>query len=181
MKFKQFFSNLSKRERMIFYAAVIIVFLSSVDRLVYQPILNLFNELDQEIISQKNQLRKNMKYLAAHETILNAYSAYAAYAVATGGVEEEVASLLNEIEGIARKSGLSLVNMKPKTVTDTEIGKQYPVEVEFETKMAQLITFIHGLHSSKYILAVEKMRLTPKGKSTAQVKGYLLINKTVIR
>ncbi len=172
---------MSKRERTILYAAVIIVFLGSMDRFVYQPILNLFGELDQEILSQENQLRKNRRYLAVRETILNSYSAYAAYAVATGADEEEVASLLNEIEGIARKSGLSLVNMKPKTVTDTDIGKQYPVEVEFETKMAQLVRFIHGLYSSKYILAVEKLRIAPKGKSTAQVKGYLLIHKTVIR
>ncbi len=180
-KFKQFFSKLSKRERMILYASVIIVVLGSMDRLVYQPIMNLFIEVDQEIISQENQLRKNMRFLAARETISNRYSAYAAYAVTTGSDEEEVAGLLNEVEGVARKSGLALLNMKPNPAFTTEFGKQYPVEVEVETQMKELIKFIHGLQSSKYILRVQKLRLVPKGKSKAEVKGYLLINRTVIR
>ncbi len=163
------------------YASVIIIVLGSMDRFVYQPIMNLFNEVEQEILSQEIQLRKNMRFLAARETISNRYSAYAAYVVTTGSDEEEVAGLLNEVEGVARKSGLALLNMKPKPAFTTEFGKQYPVEVEMETQMKELIKFIHGLQSSKYILRVQKLRLVPKGKSKAEVKGYLLINRTVIR
>jgi len=166
---------------MILYASVIIIVLGSMDRLVYQPIMNLFNEVEQEILSQENQLRKNMRFLATREAISNRYSAYAAYVVTTGSDEEEVAGLLNEVEGVARKSGLDLLNMKPKPAFTTEFGKQYPVEVEMETQMKELIKFIHGLQSSKYILRVQKLRLVPKGKSKAEVKGYLLINRTVIR
>jgi len=180
-KFKQFFSKLSKRERVVLYASVIIVVLGSMDRLVYQPIMNLFNELEQEIRSQENQLSKNMRFLAAREAISNRYSAYAAYAVTTGSDEEEVAGLLNEVEGVARKAGLALLNMKPKPAITTVFGKQYPVEVEVETEMTKLIKFIYGLRNSKYILGVKKLRLVPKGKKSSQIKGYVLIQKTVIR
>ncbi len=179
-KLKQLFSRLSKRERLILYVTVIVIFFGLMQRLVYRPIMGHFNELEEKILSQEDQLSKNMRYLAAREIIVNRYSAYAAHAVTSGVDEEEIASLVNEIEGLARKSGLSLVNMKPKPATATEFGKQYPLEVEVETQMAQLIKFIHGLHSSKYILGVKKLRLVPKGKKSAQVKGYLLINKTVI-
>jgi Tfp pilus assembly protein PilO len=101
--------------------------------------------------------------------------------VTNGADEEEVASLLNEVEGQARKAGLSLLNIKPKPATTTEAGKQYPVEVEVETQMKDLVNFIYGLQSSKYILQVQKLRMVPKGKRKAEVKGYLLINRTVIR
>ena len=180
-KLKEFFSKLSKRERLILYGAVLVVLIGSMDRLFYRPIMNLFNELDEQIISQENQLRKNMGYLAVREAVKNRYAAYAAYAVTNGADEEEVASLLNEVEGQARKAGLSLLNLKPKPATSTEFGKQYPVEVEMETQMKELIKFIHGLHSSKYILRVQRLRLVPKSKSKAEVKGFLLINRTVIR
>ena len=179
-KLKQLFSRLSKRERLILYVTVIVIFFGLMQRLVYRPIVGHFNELEEKILSQEDQLSKNMRYLAAREIIVNRYSAYAAHAVTSGVDEEEIASLVNEIERLARKSGLSLVNMKPKPATATEFGKQYPLEVEVETQMAQLIKFIHGLHSSKYILGVEKLRLVPKGKKSAQVRGNLLINKTVI-
>jgi hypothetical protein len=180
-KLKEFFSNLSKRERLILYGALLVVFIGAMDRLFYRPMANLFVELDQEIVLQENQLRKNMRYLAVRETIQNRYSAYAAYTVTNGAEEEEVASLLNEVEGQARKAGVSLLNIKPKPATTTEVGKQYPVEVEVETQMKELINFIHGLQSSKYILRVQKLRMVPKGKSKVEVKGYLLINRTMIR
>ncbi len=180
-KLKEFFSKLSKRERLILYSALLVVFIGALDRLFYRPMVNLFDELNQDIVLQENQLRKNMRYLAAREAIHNRYSAYAAYSVTNGADEEEVASLLNEVEGQARKAGLSLLNIKPKPGTTTEVGKQYPVEVEVETQMNELIKFIHGLHSSKYILRVQKLRLVSKGRSKAEVKGYLLINRTVIQ
>ncbi len=180
-KFKEFFSKLSKRERLILYGALLVAFIGALDRLFYRPMVNLFDELDQEIVLQENQLRKNMRYLAAREAIHSRYSAYAAYSVTHGADEEEVASLLNEVEGQARKAGLSLLNIKPKPATSTEFSKQYPVEVEVEAQMKELIKFIDGLQRSKYILRVQKLRLVPKGKSKAEVKGYLLINRTVIR
>ncbi len=180
-KLKEFFSKLSKRERLILYGALLVIFMGALDRLFYRPMVNLFDELDQEIVLQENQLRKNMRYLAAREAIHSRYSAYAAYSVTHGADEEEVASLLNEVEGQARKAGLSLLNIKPKPATSTEFSKQYPVEVQVEAQMKELIKFIDGLQRSKYILRVQKLRLVPKGKSKAEVKGYLLINRTVIR
>ena len=181
MKFNQLFSRLSKRESALVYATAIIIVFVSVDRLVYHPIANRFNELDQEILLKENQLKRNLRNLAARETVFNAYSAYAAYGLTAGSDEEEIAGLLNEIEGLARKSGPSLVNVKPKPATRTDFGKQYPVEVELETEMAPLIKFIHGLHSSKHLLRVKQLRLMPKGRRTTQIKVYLLINKTVIQ
>jgi len=64
-KLKEFFSKLSKRERLILYSALLVVFIGALDRLFYRPMMNLFDELDQEIVLQQNQLRKNMRYLAA--------------------------------------------------------------------------------------------------------------------
>ncbi|MGH9428684.1 MAG: type 4a pilus biogenesis protein PilO [Terriglobia bacterium] len=181
MKFKQLLSRLSKRERSVVYATVVIVFLASTERLVLHPIVSRLNELDEEILLKENRLRRNLRDLAAREGVRNAYSRYAAYALSAGSDEEEMGRLLNEIEGLARKSGLSLVNMKPRPAAKINVGKQYPVEVEVVTEMASLISFMHGLHSSKYLLMVKQLRLAPKGGRTTQVNAYLLISETVIQ
>ncbi|MFQ5796859.1 MAG: type 4a pilus biogenesis protein PilO [Candidatus Bipolaricaulia bacterium] len=181
MKFKEYFTKLSKREKTIVYVTAVIVFFGLVDRLVYYPIVNHFKELDQEILIQEKQLRTNWRHLAAQEAVRKAYSAFDGYALTAGSDEEEVASLLNEIEGLARKTGLSLANVKPKPLTKKEYWKQYPVEIEVETEWAPLIKFIHGLTSSKYLLRVKHLRLMPKGKRTTRIRGYLIINKSVIQ
>jgi Tfp pilus assembly protein PilO len=181
MKFKEYFSKLSKREKTFVYATALIVFFAAVDRLVYYPIVNHFNELDQEILKQEEQIRKNWRSLAVREAVLKSFSAYEGYALTAGSDEEEVANLLNEIEALARKTGLSLINVKPKPLTKEEVWKRYPVEVEVETEWAPLFKFIYELYSSKFLLRVKYIRLVPKGRLTAEVKGYLLINKSVIQ
>jgi Tfp pilus assembly protein PilO len=181
MKFKEYFSKLSKREKTFVYATALIVFFAAVDRLVYYPIVNHFNELDQEILMQEEQIRKNWRSLAVREAVLKSFSAYEGYALTAGSDEEEVANLLNEIEALARKTGLSLINVKPKPLTKEEVWKRYPVEVEVETEWAPLFKFIYELYSSKFLLRVKYIRLVPKGRLTAEVKGYLLINKSVIQ
>ncbi len=181
MKFKEYFAKLSKREKNLVYATAFIVFFAAVVRLVYYPVVNHFDDLDQEILQQEIQGMTNRKNLAMREAVLKTYSAYDGYALSAGSDEKEVANLLSEIEALARKTGLSLVNVKPKPLTKEKVWKQFPVEIEVETEWASLIKFIHGLYTSKYLLRVKHLRLMPKGKRSTRVRGYLIVNKSVIQ
>lgn len=181
MKLNQLFSGLSKRQRTLLYVTVGVVCLASSEWFVYSPIVSRLHELDQEIVLKESQLRRNLRNLAAREGVLKAYSPYTAYASTAASDEEKIGGLLKEIEGLARKSGLALVNVRPKPATKIDVGKQYSVEIESETDMGPLIRFIHGLHGSKYLLRVTQLRLAPKGGRSPQVKVYLLINETVIQ
>lgn len=149
------------------------------DRLVYQPITHRFEVLHQEIQAQERQLRKNRGYLSARERIMEEHKRYQDYLIRAGSDEEETSRLLSEIEGLARKSDLSLTNLKPQLVTTFDFGKKYSVEIEVKGEMAQLIKFLYGLHQSKYLLNNQQFRLT-KDKSSSSVKGYLSITKTAI-
>lgn len=181
MKLNQFVSRLSDRQRTLLYVTVGIVGLALSERFVYAPVGGRLDELDQEILVKENQLRRNWKNLAAREGVLAAYSPYAAYASTVASDEEAIGSLLKEIEELARKSALALLNVRPKPATKTDLGKHYPVEVELETEMSPLIRFLHGLHGSKSLLRVSQLRLDPKGGRGPQLKVYLLVNKSVIQ
>jgi len=181
MKLNQLLSRLSKRQRTLLYVTVGIVALALVERFVGAPLGGRLYELDQEIELKENQLQRNLKTLAGRQAVLDAYAPYAAYVSTTGSEEETIGGLLKEIEELARKSGLALLNVRPKPATTIDAGKRYPVEVELETDMGPLIRFIHGLHGSKYPLRVNQLRLDTKGGRSSQVKVYLLINKSVLQ
>jgi hypothetical protein len=174
------FSKLSPRQRRLVYVAAAIVGLAVLERVIYAPISHRFYELDQEIVAKENQLRRNLKNLATREEVLKAYAPYTAYVSPAGSDEETTGRVLKEIEELARKSGLALLNVRPKPATKVDVGKHYPVEVELDTQMGPLIKFIHGLHGSKQLMRVKQLRLDPKGGRGPQVKVYLLINKSVI-
>jgi Tfp pilus assembly protein PilO len=181
MKLKQIISGLSPRQRVLLGVAVALVSLAVLKQFVYAPIVDRFQEVDEEILLKEGQLRKNVKTLATREAVLKAYAPYRASASTTGSPEETIGGLLAEIEELARKAGLTLANVRPKPATKIDVGTQYPVELEFETEMSPLIKFIHGLHGSNHLLRVSQLRLDPKGGRGPQVKVYLLINKTVLQ
>jgi hypothetical protein len=181
VKLNQILSGLSRRQRLLLGATVALVGLAVLERFVYAPVVDRLHELDQEIVQKESQLRRNLRNLAAREGILKAYAPYSAYASPTGSPEETIGGLLAEIEELARKAELTLVNVRPKPATKIDVGKQYPVEIEFETQMGPLIRFIHGLHSSTYLLRVSQLRLDPKAGRGPQVKVSLSISKTVIQ
>ena len=166
---------------MLAYAAAVIVLVTATERLVLNPIVSRLHDLDEEIVAKEHQLRRNLREVAARQVVGKAFSRHAAYARTAGSDEQEMARLLNEIEGLARNSGLSVVNMKPRSAGKLDVRREYPVELEVETDMARLVTFLHGLHASTYLLRVKQMRLVPKGGRTTQVSAYLLISETVLQ
>jgi hypothetical protein len=184
MKFRPLLSKLaklSKRERALFYGVVIVVFVAASERLVVNPITSRLSELDEEILLRETQVRKHWRDLAVRDSVRRAYTQYAGYTSVAGSDEEEMARLLGEIEGLASRVGVSLVDVRSRPANMTDVGKQYPVEVDAETEMAGLVRFLHGLHSSKYLLRVKQMRVTPKESRGSQVKVYLLIQETVLQ
>ena len=181
MKLNQIISGLSARQRVLLWVAVAVVALAGLQQFVYVPIVDRLHELDEQILQKESQVRRNAKTLASREGVLKAYAPYSAYASTEGSPEETIGGVLAEIEELARRTGLVLVNVRPKPATKIDVGKQYPVEIEFETEMTPLIKFIHGLHGSKHLLRVSQLRLDPKDGRGPQIKVYLLINKMVIQ
>jgi hypothetical protein len=174
-------SKLSKRERALFYGVVITVSVAATERLVITPITSRLSELDEEILLKETQVRKHWRELAVRDSVRRAYAQYAGYSAAAGSDEEEMARLLAEIEGLASRVGVSLVDVRSRPSSLTDVGKQYPVEIDAETEMAGLVRFLHGLHSSKYLLRVKQMRVAPKESRGTQVKVNLLIQETVLQ
>ena len=166
---------------MLAYAVAAIVLVTATERLVLNPIVSRLHDLDDEIAAKEQQLRRNLREAAARQAVGKAFSRHAAYTRKARSDEQEMARLLNEIEGLATNSGLSVVNMKPKPAGKLDVRREYPVELEVETDMPRLMKFLHGLHASTYLLRVKQMRLAAKGGRTTQVSVYLLISETLIQ
>ena len=178
-KIKQFLLKLSKRERLILFVAGVVFFGLLVDRLIYRPITHRFEKLDQEIQEQERQLRKNLRYVAVHERIMEEHEKHTAALSSAGSDEEETASLLNELEEITRKSGLSIINMKPRSSTTLDFVKKYAVEIEIRGEIVDLVEFLHELYSSEHLLNSEQIRLSGE-RTGSMVVGYLSITKTIL-
>ena len=177
----EFFHKLSKKEKIGLVAAAIVVALVIIDRLVISPIGNRVRRLNQEIKFSETKLSRDLRNINNKDLIEREYNKYKNYVKKTSASDEEdVANVLGEIEALARSSGVSLVDIKPQAPKQTDLYKEYAVEVEVEGGMEQVITFLHNLNSSTHLLRTLKLRIGLKERESSVIKASLLVTKISI-
>jgi len=177
---KIFFDKLSQKEKiglMIAFSCLAVAFL---DRLIVNPIRNKIKQINREVEISEKQLSMNLRNIKQKDVIEQEYEKYVDYVRRSGSDEEEVAKILGEIEVLARKSSVYLVDTKPQTPKKVDFYQQYMVEIEGEGEMKSIMRFLHELNISPQLLRAEKVRLSIKEKKAGVIKVSMLITKVLI-
>ncbi|MFH1282904.1 MAG: type 4a pilus biogenesis protein PilO [bacterium] len=167
--------HLSKRERILFYITLLFIVGVLFNFLIISPLANLKEKLSFEIIRKEIALKKNMSVISKKKEIQENYNILSNFIKKQGSDEEESANLLKEIETLASKSKISLINIKPKPPKEMEFYKIYSVEIEGEGYLEQLVRFIYNLEQSKQLLKAEKLNISVKSSSSSTLKFSLLV------
>lgn len=177
----EFFHKLSKKEKIGLVAAIVVMMLVAIDRLVISPIGGRIQRVNQEIQFSEKKLSRDLRNMNNKDLVESEYKKYKNYVKKTAASDEEdVANILGEIESLARLSGVSLVDIKPQTPKQTGFYKEYAIGVEVEGSMEQVITFLHNLNSSTQLLRALKLRIGLKDKESFAVKASFLVTKISI-
>jgi len=177
---QKIFTRLSKRERFVLYIAGFLITLTFLDRLIIEPIFSKMYELDQEIRQRESVIRRNALILAQKDRILSELTKYNSFSGTSKSEEEEVTSFLKEIETLANKSSVYLVDMKPAGLKDMGSSKKYTINLNCEAQMEQLTDFMYNIENSNSLLTIEKYQISPKSKESSVAKCSLSISKVVI-
>jgi len=172
-----FLSKLSNRERIGAFLGAAFLLLVFLDSLIIKPINARVKALNTEIETGEAQLGRYLRNLSRRDAVLEEYQKYAKYVKKAGSDEEETAKILGEIETLARKSNLTLADMKPRMPRSIGFYKEYTVEIEVEGSMNSIMNFLYELNSSTQLLRAERVRLYPKKKDASAVKGAILVTK----
>ncbi|MFC1807840.1 type 4a pilus biogenesis protein PilO [Candidatus Omnitrophota bacterium] len=173
-------TKLSGKEKLILACAVIFVLSALIDRLVITPIGDKIGSINQQIKLDESQLKRHLRNFNQRADVKKEYDKYAPYVKKVGSDEEETAKILGEIEELARKADVRLVDMKPRPPEEVDFYKEYTVELEAEGEMNTVVTFLFKLNSSTQLLRAEKLRINPKEKGSSTVKASILVTKILI-
>ena len=176
-----FLSNMSKKDKYIFYSAVIIVSLAVLDRAVVNPIFSKIDSLNKQIIEMEANVKRNARILSQKDRILQESAKYKSFMVSPGTDEEENTSLLREIGEIAGKSEVYLEDMRPSGIMDMGAYKKFTVTLSCEGQMEQIANFILNVENSTNLLTVEKYQISPKAKGSSIAKCSAVISKTALK
>lgn len=177
----EFLHKLSNKEKIGLIAAIVVIALTIIDRLVISPIGDRARRLNQEIKFSETKLSRDLRNINNKGLIESEYKKYKNYVKRTSASDEEdVANILGEIEGLARSSGVSLVDIKPQVPKKSDFYKEYVVEVEVEGSMEQVVTFLHDLNNSIQLLRAVKFRIGLKDRESSVIKASLQVTKISI-
>ncbi|MDD5422527.1 MAG: type 4a pilus biogenesis protein PilO [Candidatus Omnitrophota bacterium] len=175
----EFIKKISGKERMGLFIALAFVLVVLTDRLVVSPIAGTFSRLDRESKMAVRQLSALLRNMEQKDTVSVEYQKYIQHIKKAPSDEEDIARMLGEIEGLARMSSLSVSDMKPQPSRTIGSYRQYSVEVEAEGTEESIVKFLHNLNNSLQLLRAEKVRISLKEKSSADIKMSVLVTKLV--
>ncbi len=162
------------------FISAVFVCLVIMDRLILAPVSERVKEINRQIKVNEAQLAMGMRNVKQKLSTSEEYKKYAAYLISSGSDEEKTTSILSEIENLAKKSGVSLADMKPQPPKKVDFYKVYTIEVRAEGSMEALVNFLYQLNLSPQLLRAEKLRLNLKDKDSAVVAASVQITKTAV-
>lgn len=174
------FSRLPKRNKIILFGVVFFISFVFPVRLMLGSILSKIKLLNKEIQSQEVTIRKSLQMLSQKDRIEKEVDKYTFFATVAQSQEEEIVILLKDIEELANKCSVYMIDIKPAGFTKEGILKKYLVRLNCEAQMEQIAEFFYKLESSKGLLKIEKYDIRPKTEGSSIVRCAMSISKAVL-
>lgn len=150
---------------------------------VWRPMMAKMGNLDDEVFALQLKIRKAKILLRQKDEVLEEAKKYPNLSrMEAGSDEEEIARLLNFIEQTARKLGVSLSDVKPQAVQSDKISKRYLVELNAESGLKELASFVYALEHSPEILKIEQVNTGPKDEKNALLlRSAIVVTRVVVK
>ena len=177
-----FVTKLTPREKKIFGVVVALLVLMMGYHGVWTPVAQKLGQLDDEIFAMEMKLRKAKTHIRQREDIVEESKKFPNLEQIDGGTdEEEIARLLNLIEQTARKDGVSLSDVKPQPVKSDKTTKRFEVELNAESALEQMISFIYDLEHSPELLKIERVDTSPKEENSPVLRSSFVVARVVMK
>jgi len=172
--------KISQKEKIGISIAAAILFLAIVDRLILTPIKDTLGQINRQTNITERKLAYSLNNLNQKELITSEYQKYGLQLKENSSDEEKTASMLSEIEKLAKKSGVSLVDVKSQPSKNIDFYEELIIEVNAQGSMGDLVKFLHNLHNSPLLLRTQNLHLDLKDKDSAIINALIKVTKVSI-
>lgn len=177
----EFLSQRSKSEKVLGFAAGLLIFIALMQGFVIGPILSKMRVIDEDITSTREEIRRDRRILSFKERILEEYSKSSGYLDSIDkSAEEIIAKLLKKIESTAKEKSISVKDIRPG---ETEVKPQfqiYKTSIDCEGTLADLLGFMTALEQSEYLFQIIRYSFAPKSKGADLLKASMDIARYLI-
>ena len=149
----------TKREVILFVVFLAIYATVSMDKLI-EKVYNNFNRLQEEISLSEKKLFYLKSILNWSSEINAEYDALFTQEPAIRDSDK----LMQEINTIARKQRVNIINIKPSLVNENERYKAFSIKIESQDDIATLGRFLYSLSEEKKSIGIERLQVKAQGQ-----------------
>ena len=177
--YKQFLKLEAKQKR-ILYVVLFFVVLLIVDRGIISPIGSTIRNLEKAIEHKKEKIKKDLAVYDQKDIVNEAILKYKDFLSGARTNDEEITFILKDIEILANKSEVYIVDLKPSSSKEDDFFIKYFVNLNCEATMDKFIEFLYLLDNVNKMFFVEKCRINLKSEDSDVLACSLVISKAVI-
>ncbi|MFH0827383.1 MAG: type 4a pilus biogenesis protein PilO [Candidatus Omnitrophota bacterium] len=177
----QTFLRLPKKQKTMLYATGGLLLFSLFNLLIILPVYSKIRSLNEAIRKKEAAIIRDLNVLDRKDEILSESKKYATFLKEALSDEEETTLLLKEIENIASKGSLYIVEMKPSGIKEERNKlKKFVVNLTCEGQMEQVMGFMHNIENAATLLNIDKFQLSPKSKDSSIAQCTMTVSKVVM-
>jgi len=148
----------SDRERALVGVALLCVLGLALEFGVRAPVARAWRVLDRDIALKAREMALDRQALAQRESIERAYQKLPSAVKKAPSVQNAQTQLLEELESLARRHGVKVIDVKPQTFADRAVSGA-GASMVLETSWNALASFLMAVHQSPAVLQVQRASL----------------------
>lgn len=160
--------------------AVISIFVF--EKFFFAGLRTRIKNIDREIKLKEVGLKSAIAIQNKKGTIELDYKAYKAY-IDTKQLSDagRVANFLKELESIAQKTRVSIINLTPNEQNKTIDGnKVFYADMRVEASIDELYAFLNEIQNSKLLIKVDKAAISTKDEAASTLRVDTTVSMTVL-
>ncbi|GEM_PF-1075173 len=171
---------LSSREGVILAVCLVMGFTYFSYRFVFQAMRDRLEEAQNKITVSQKRLNNDLKILRQEAAVEKEYEKYLEDVRQDATEEQEMASMLSEIESVANTIGLHVSDMKPKRVRRVDFYNQFSAALTIEGELSSILEFLYVLQGAPHSFKVDELYLERGIARSAQIKSRISLSKILI-
>ncbi|HOW35219.1 MAG TPA: type 4a pilus biogenesis protein PilO [Candidatus Omnitrophota bacterium] len=172
--------RLSKRETRIFIVCLFVIFVFVSYRFIFKPLKEDLAALEEKIEAKETQLKKILKINKRKDSVSKAYEQQIFSLRQKLSDEQEMASILSEIQSVANEIKLGVADMKPKKVKRVDFYNNFSVSLTMDGELVSIVHFLYILQNSPHFFSIDEVYFEKSSIRTAQIKCRLTLSKILI-